>query len=163
MSVELFQLDDDWEEFEIVNFFSSGFSDEVKSILSKNFQIIVYKQPFQQIYIRDWDDEIGCISTSTFPLELGNYTRDHLFVEIDEKFRNKGLSTKLFEVYDEIFGLPDLEYTRDKKKFFFFLKIWYTPTEMICEKTWSRSEFVDSDIEKIWRGYICEFEKQKLG
>jgi len=132
----------------------------VQNILFNGFRFDIDSQE-EKITIYDaQNNEVWFIEHGTFDLET--YKVDtHLYVEIfSEDHRWNWLGRKLFDLYEEHFWLPEQEHTRKLEKYYFFCSIWYIPTALINDETWEREYFSEDDIDKIWNGYICEFEKE---
>ncbi len=89
---------------------------------------------------------------------VGDEEFEHIWIEISEQFRRRGVATQLYKIWEELwYRLPENEYTRDINKIDFFQTIGYTPVSVIHDETWEEEEIYGSVFDyEIWDGYSCK-------
>ncbi len=87
----------------------------------------------------------------------------HLWVEVPEKIRRKGIGTKLYELWEAFWReIPEEEFTRDRGQVDFFQRLGYQPVSLIRDCNGEEEE-IDGPVsyQHIWKGYSLRMIMEK--
>lgn len=86
---------------------------------------------------------------------------DHLWIEVDENYRNMWLWIRLYELWEENGNeLPEIEFTKNIDKIRFFESVGYRPFKFIHDITWTEEEYChtnDSAKDMFQKWYSLQF------
>lgn len=84
---------------------------------------------------------------------------DHLWIEVNDKYREMGAWRYLYTLYKQEFWIPELEYSRSRLKIEFLASMWYSPEYIVNEETMEEEQwswnFEDFDKIENWL-YTCK-------
>ncbi len=90
-----------------------------------------------------------------------NESRDHIWLEVSDKYRFNWVWRYLYELYDKNFWFFDYEYAREESMVKFLISMWYLPVYMINDINWNKTKIIwntpNYSLLKKW--YSCELLK----